>query len=89
MRGPRSVREAFAHRPWADRAACRESENPDAFFPGADQDGRTVYAKRVCSGCPVVAECLAWALENGMSVGVWGGLTEQERRAMKRKGAVA
>lgn len=66
---------------WASQAACRDAE-PDALFVvGAKQR----LAKRVCDGCPVSTECLAEALDNQIEWGVWGGLTERERRALLRK----
>jgi WhiB family redox-sensing transcriptional regulator len=66
---------------WTARAACRGSD-PDALFvQGAAQN----RAKAVCFGCPVRAECLADALDNRVEFGVWGGLTERERRALLRR----
>ena len=66
---------------WAARGACRTS-NPDALFvQGAAQN----RAKAVCFGCPVRTECLADALDNRTEFGVWGGMTERERRALLRK----
>ena len=44
-------------------------------------------AKSVCRRCPVVSECLTWALESGQDAGVWGGMSEDERRALKRRNA--
>lgn len=68
---------------WGQAAACRNSE-PDALFVrGADQH----RAKKVCLGCPVRTECLAEALDNQIEWGVWGGMTERERRALLRRGA--
>jgi WhiB family redox-sensing transcriptional regulator len=46
-------------------------------------------AKAVCRRCPVIQQCLAWALESGQDAGVWGGLSEDERRALKRRNARA
>ncbi|MFJ4898266.1 WhiB family transcriptional regulator [Streptomyces sp. NPDC088727] len=72
---------------WRERAACRE-EDPDLFFPIGATGPALVQAedaKAVCHGCPVRAECLRWALENGQDTGVWGGLDETERRALKRR----
>ena len=46
-------------------------------------------AKAVCRRCPVIDSCLAWALESGQDAGVWGGLSEDERRALKRRNARA
>jgi len=66
---------------WTSQAACR-SEQPDQLFVrGAEQN----KAKKVCSGCPVRTECLAEALENQIEWGVWGGMTERERRALLRR----
>jgi WhiB family redox-sensing transcriptional regulator len=66
---------------WTARAGCRNAD-PDALFvQGAAQN----RAKAVCFGCPVRAECLADALDNRVEFGVWGGLTERERRALLRR----
>ncbi|WP_300679958.1 WhiB family transcriptional regulator [Nocardioides sp.] len=67
---------------WALRAACRSSEPDLLFVKGAEQN----KAKQVCTTCPVRSECLAEALDNQIEWGVWGGMTERERRALlKRK----
>jgi WhiB family redox-sensing transcriptional regulator len=66
---------------WAARAACK-ADTPDALFVrGAEQN----KAKQVCAGCPVRTECLAEALDNQIEWGVWGGMTERERRALLRR----
>jgi WhiB family redox-sensing transcriptional regulator len=66
---------------WVAKARCR-SNNPDDFFvSGAAQRRATV----ICRGCPVVAECLADALDNHMEWGIWGGLTERQRRALVKE----
>lgn len=66
---------------WANRAACRKCD-PDALFvQGAAQN----RAKAICMGCPVRTECLADALDNRVEFGVWGGMTERERRALLRR----
>jgi WhiB family redox-sensing transcriptional regulator len=66
---------------WATQGACRASD-PDALFvQGAAQN----RAKMVCLGCPVRTECLADALDHRIEFGVWGGMTERERRALLRK----
>lgn len=66
---------------WAAYAACRNVD-PDALFvQGAAQN----RAKAICYRCPVRAECLADALDNRVEFGVWGGLTERERRALLRR----
>ncbi|MFF8190687.1 WhiB family transcriptional regulator [Streptomyces bobili] len=71
---------------WRQRAACRH-EDPELFFPiGTSGPAllQTEQAKAVCSRCPVRAQCLEWALETDQSLGVWGGRSETERRALKR-----
>ena len=66
---------------WPSMAACR-SGDPDALFvQGAEQN----VAKRICRSCPVRYECLADALDNRIEFGVWGGMTERERRALLRR----
>src|SRR4051794_12731983 len=66
---------------WTARAACRNAD-PDALFvQGAAQN----RAKLICRGCPVRTECLADALDNKIEFGVWGGMTERERRALLRR----
>lgn len=66
---------------WPSMAACRNGD-PDALFvQGAEQN----VAKRICRGCPVRYECLADALDNRIEFGVWGGMTERERRALLRR----
>ncbi len=66
---------------WAPLGSCVQSD-PDALFVrgAAQQD-----AKTICQRCPVIAECLADALDNRTEFGVWGGMTERERRAMLRR----
>ena len=66
---------------WSLQAACRENEPDELFVRGAEQN----KAKMVCSGCVVRTECLAEALDNQIEWGVWGGMTERERRALLRK----
>jgi WhiB family redox-sensing transcriptional regulator len=66
---------------WAVDAACRQSD-PDALFvQGAAQN----QAKIICRACPVRVACLADALDNRVEFGVWGGMTERERRALLRR----
>lgn len=68
---------------WTTKALCQEGD-PDALFvQGAEQNN----AKKVCRGCPVRLECLADALDNRIEFGVWGGMTERERRALLRRHA--
>jgi WhiB family redox-sensing transcriptional regulator len=66
---------------WSLQAACGD-EAPDSLFVSGAAQHR---AKSVCKGCPVRTECLADALDNRVEFGVWGGLTERERRALLRR----
>jgi WhiB family redox-sensing transcriptional regulator len=69
---------------WRDDAACARTD-PETFFPqGQPSTVRTgeEAAKRICAGCFVAEECLAWALNTGQHIGVWGGLTADERRGL-------
>ena len=65
---------------WRLNALCAETD-PEAFFP--EKGGSTREAKRVCSGCEVRAECLEFALANDERFGIWGGLSERERRRLR------
>lgn len=66
---------------WAPRAACRQDAPDTLFVRGAEQN----QAKQVCRACPVRTECLAEALDNQIEWGVWGGMTERERRALIKR----
>jgi WhiB family redox-sensing transcriptional regulator len=66
---------------WTSRAACTNQKPDELFVQGAAQN----RAKTVCGGCAVRTECLADALDNRVEFGVWGGLTERERRALLRR----
>lgn len=68
-------------RDWASRGSCRASDPDELFVQGAAQN----RAKAVCMGCVVRTECLADSLDNRVEFGVWGGLTERERRALLKK----
>jgi WhiB family redox-sensing transcriptional regulator len=65
---------------WRLDALCAETD-PEAFFP--EKGGSTREAKRVCSGCAVRDECLEYALANDERFGIWGGLSERERRRVR------
>ena len=74
---------------WRHRSACRD-EDPELFFPVGNTGPalqQIEEAKKVCNRCLVINECLKWALESGQEAGVWGGLSEDERRALKRRAA--
>ena len=66
---------------WTTRAACKGTDPDELFVQGAAQN----RAKLICRGCLVRTECLADALDNGIEFGVWGGMTERERRALLRR----
>jgi len=65
-----------------ERALCAQTD-PEAFFP--EKGGSTREAKKVCTGCEVRAECLEYALKNDERFGIWGGLSERERRKLKKR----
>ena len=67
---------------WQDRALCAQTD-PEAFFP--EKGGSTREAKRICQGCEVRAECLEYALGHDERFGIWGGLSERERRKLKKR----
>ncbi|MBS9534884.1 WhiB family transcriptional regulator [Mycobacterium sp. M1] len=66
---------------WQERALCAQTD-PEAFFP--EKGGSTREAKKICQRCPVRAECLEYALAHDERFGIWGGLSERERRRLKR-----
>lgn len=66
---------------WQAEAVCAQTD-PEAFFP--EKGGSTREAKRVCEGCTVRTECLEYALEQDERFGIWGGLSERERRRLKK-----
>lgn len=68
---------------WQTDALCAQTD-PEAFFP--EKGGSTRDAKRVCSACPVRDECLDYAMAHDEKFGIWGGLSERERRRLRRAG---
>lgn len=66
---------------WQERALCAQTD-PEAFFP--EKGGSTREAKRVCMSCEVRSECLEYALAKDERFGIWGGLSERERRRVKK-----
>jgi WhiB family redox-sensing transcriptional regulator len=77
--------ESLSHeRGWQDQANCL-GVDPDLFFP--ERGASTREAKEVCKGCIVRGECLEYALANGEKFGIWGGLSERERRRLRRQRA--
>lgn len=72
---------------WRHNAACL-TEDPELFFPIGNTGpalAQIERAKQVCTRCEVREQCLSWALEAGQDHGVWGGMSEEERRAIKRR----
>ena len=72
---------------WRHEAACREVD-PELFFPIGNSGPALLQieeAKQVCRRCSVLDDCLRWAIDSGQDAGVWGGLSEDERRALKRR----
>ncbi|MGW1675712.1 WhiB family transcriptional regulator [Streptomyces sp. NPDC002324] len=66
---------------WGTQAVCRNADPDELFAEGAAQN----RVKAFCTGCPVRTECLAHALDHRIEHGVWGGMTERERRALLRR----
>lgn len=69
---------------WQERALCAQTD-PEAFYP--DKGGSVREAKRICQGCDVRAECLEYALAHDERFGIWGGMSERERRKLKKRAA--
>ena len=79
--GPRDLIPA----PWMVHAACTGAD-PDLFFGEAGSPSKE--AKEVCRGCEVRIDCLEYALQNGEKFGIWGGMSERERRRIRRQRAL-
>lgn len=82
---------------WRERAACRNT-HPDLFFPEKGDNGsRTLFARRLCTDCPVKQDCLDYAITEAIFHGIWGGMSVDERnqerarrnRAKKKNGVAA
>jgi WhiB family redox-sensing transcriptional regulator len=67
---------------WQTDSLCAQTD-PEAFFP--EKGGSTRDAKKICSSCEVRAHCLEYALENDERFGIWGGLSERERRKLRKR----
>ena len=84
-----SLALAAAEDIWRDQALCRDTD-PDLFFPIGTTGHALLsidHAKSVCDSCTVTSECLDFALETNQDSGVWGGLSEEERRTIRRQRA--
>ncbi len=80
-----SILGGLEERGWQARANCM-GVDPDLFFP--ERGASTKEAKEVCRGCVVQADCLEFALVNGEKFGIWGGMSERERRRLRRARAI-
>ena len=78
---PPATSDATADDQWQERGLCAQTD-PEAFFP--EKGGSTREAKRICMGCEVRDRCLEYALAHDERFGIWGGLSERERRRLKR-----
>ena len=67
---------------WQSESLCAQTD-PEAFFP--EKGGSTRDAKKICGSCEVRAECLEYALQNDERFGIWGGLSERERRKLRKR----
>jgi WhiB family redox-sensing transcriptional regulator len=67
---------------WQTESLCAQTD-PEAFFP--EKGGSTRDAKKICGSCEVRAECLEYALQNDERFGIWGGLSERERRKLRKR----
>jgi len=67
---------------WRERAGCRGADL-EVFFPGRGETAEP--ARRICAGCPVRQPCLDYAISHGIVDGIWGGLTERDRRALRTR----
>jgi len=89
VRRPYTANTSTEEGDWRNRAACLNVD-PELFFPVQSNDRDTIdKAKAVCGRCVVSVVCLQYALETGQNSGIWGGLTEDERRALKRRNQLA
>lgn len=76
--------DEFEQPSWRDDALCKGFD-PGVFFPDEGDTAAIAYAKSICEGCPVIEECLSYAVEMNQTEGIWGGTTKQERRRLRRR----
>lgn len=74
----------YLHEPWREEALC-QGDTEGLFFPDAADIGQVAAAKAVCVSCPVVDECLSYAIDTEQPDGIWGGYTAKERRKLRRE----
>jgi WhiB family transcriptional regulator, redox-sensing transcriptional regulator len=82
VRTPEAVEDDDNPLSWQSDALCAQTD-PEAFFP--EKGGSTRDAKRICTSCEVRAQCLEYALLNDERFGIWGGLSERERRKLRKR----
>ncbi len=80
--GVRSAGEDDNPLAWQTDSLCAQTD-PEAFFP--EKGGSTRDAKKICSSCEVRSQCLEYALQNDERFGIWGGLSERERRKLRKR----
>jgi DNA-binding CsgD family transcriptional regulator len=78
----RAPQQAPEPQNWREWASCRETD-PEIFHPEKGKSAQP--AKQICANCPVQFDCLEYALDNDMRFGVWGGLSDRERRGLRRR----
>lgn len=85
VRSPYTRNTSIEGSDWRDQAECLKAD-PELFFPTTIMDVNTIEkAQAICGRCAVHNACLEYALRTGQDSGIWGGLTEEERKAMKRR----
>ena len=82
MRGAQHNFRAFHREDWMEGAVCAQTD-PELFFAEKGDWAKTIRAKLVCRRCPVIEQCLAYALENNIQFGVWGGTTVEQRKRLR------
>ncbi|MET0590251.1 MAG: WhiB family transcriptional regulator [Naasia sp.] len=80
--GVRKAREEDDALAWQADSLCAQTD-PEAFFP--EKGGSTREAKKICTSCEVKTQCLEYALQNDERFGIWGGLSERERRKLRKQ----
>jgi WhiB family redox-sensing transcriptional regulator len=84
---PWSLFDLLGAEPWMRSGVCREVD-PELWFPTQGSDGTARLAKQICHTCPVVAECLDYAMRRGERDGIWGATSERDRRKLRRQAAL-
>lgn len=74
---------------WATQGTCWNHPTPDMWFPEKGDWVSSRDAKQICGSCPVVFECRSYALDTRQAYGIWGGLSAEDRRQLRRRGQAA